>query len=308
MNEKRIIILSAVGMLTLVVTGGIVAMKLARPKTEAVAPAASLPSSSAPPATVPVKSSPALASAREPSQAAAQPVAEQRAELDRLRKENERLRREVTAMRDVQAKQTVAPAPAPTTSTPISGSAWLTRANASSDMLRGLRVYLLPSAIPRKLLVPRLVQERDKFLKSAAEHQERAKLPYAGDYAKKDAQRDSDAARKIDETVAKLQDQVDTKDAHALLKTLSRFNLPYLSFAAESVALASTRTGPDGKYAFTKLPQPLPPGTYYLFAEVDSSAMFVDWLIPITVGSDGQASAAETDLFNDNAATLHNSR
>ena len=201
------------------------------------------------------------------------------------------------------------PPPAPVNAT-ISGSSWITRNNGGSDLMRGMRVCVMPKKIdarPIVSLVSELVPQWEESVtvwegfakdedKSRKEHPEIYKD--SPNPVQEDLVRSQNNVQILRRFLQSAPTEMDTLDAYVLLNR--RYCTGQHRFdVLVPDAVAETKTNVEGRYAL----QNVPGGSYYLYAAVETSNILVEWMIPLNVTSNGPI---QIDLFNDNAATVQN--
>lgn len=194
---------------------------------------------------------------------------------------------------------------------------WLNRNNGSSDIQRGITLCLVPQTMTREQAAAvlsgalrmcrqdaeetkqKIDQENFDAEKRRKENPEIAKyIDGASDFETKQVSDDLQRASDIDAIIKALPAKIETVDVYALMKKESQYGMPYMSHGISSTVLYKARTGVDGKYAFANAV----PGDYMIWGEIDTKGLYADWLVPVTITAQPQS----VDLFNDNAATIHN--
>lgn len=286
---------------------------LTRPPSPVRQATAVLPTKSAPPITAPMVTQAATMPVRPPpaSKPAApvrQPSAAELLEAERTRaaaaqRENEELKRQLAKIEAERAKA----AERQQAATTVSGSAWLARNDGSSDLLRGLNLYLIPTKVPGDILGKNL-ESKALDAETVAEHEQaeadrNKKYDFMKDIVARH-QQSANASRakaeKIREAIAKTKDGMKTDEAYELVKQASRYGMPYFGSIARGAAIGEAKTDRDGRFSFTSVQA----GDYFVYGVIDTPALYVDWLLPVSVSG----KPVTIDVENGNASTLQNSR
>jgi hypothetical protein len=88
-------------------------------------------------------------------------------------------------------------------------------------------------------------------------------------------------------------------DGYNIMQQLSEYGMAYFRQVTPTLVISTTSSDVDGKWEL----RDLPPGDYFIYAIIDTRAMYVEWLIPVTVKS---ADPVKIDLHNDTAIHIHN--
>lgn len=223
------------------------------------------------------------------------------AELARLKTElaNER------ATREVPKTAVIAPV-----QPQVSGSAWLSRNDGSSDLLRGLEVSILPKVVRRDVVAACMEAKALEYERVAKDSSSHADY-YSGQGHHGAAQVFVDRAKQypriaasIREQIKSLSSQVLTDMAFSLAVSAAKDSLdfdgggaPAFSSVVSVHRISQVKTSADGKFVFPKIA----PGDYFLHAKVDTKAIFVEWVIPFKA-----AGEVQINLDNSNASFLQN--
>lgn len=218
---------------------------------------------------------------------ATRPLADSGAiELERLRAENARLRKQAATPQVVRPAAAV-PTPAPVRAIAISGSAWLTKVGGSSDLLRGLRVRLLPSNMPREQIIKVLKGNAARWRESQAKAEGHIKDAFdesgrriAEEVYGRHVREAKIGAATADAAQSSLPASMDVLEAYRLCCKTGEYGLTHFDDAVLAVSLVNVKTDVNGKYIVPDVA----PGQYYLQAEVDGGGHFIEWLIPVTAG------------------------
>ena len=198
----------------------------------------------------------------------------------------------------------------------VYGSAWLSRNNGSSDLMRGLHVDLLPTVLPQAVAAASLTGVADEWgnwikmsndelndeLQKDAEDK-RSQYPtqvYANAAVTtrkelKEYQNGQRAAQQAAAAVSRVGQDCSANFDQA--KSLSHFAPFSFGQAVRPVAIGTAVTDSDGKFFI----DPQPVGHYYLHAKLDTPTIFVEWVVPVTIGPD---SDTKVDLYNENSLVL----
>ena len=216
----------------------------------------------------------------------------------------------------------------PTTTMPeprlasLSGSAWLSRTDGSSDLLRGLPVCLFPAKVPARAVYEQFQGKLESWAQyanrlkqecSAMEARYRAMPDYPKYRTEYQECRGRTASVEFAiEALAKflnsLAGEPGITDIHkafgVILTILIKLDLPppeRMQFldAVSPLAVQRTTTGADGKYSFDSVRS----GDYVLYAVIDTKALCAEWLLANQVSPGG---AVLVDLSNQNTITLLN--
>jgi hypothetical protein len=194
------------------------------------------------------------------------------------------------------------PATPALTNITLLGSAWLVRGDASSNLLRGLHIYIIPSTIDAKVY--------RECLESIAAYNEGVggiqaagatdgTLPESSAAEGKDLEAKATVIRAL---AAKVTQPVSVEVAYRTMCDSHGTGRSWFNPAAIPGAVAACTTNADGKYSISAS---VMPGRYYLFASIETpgGALYVEWLVPLDVVQD---KSFAIDLDNDNAAQIDN--
>jgi hypothetical protein len=207
----------------------------------------------------------------------------------------QRERREQLALGGLGPQHAQAPhAEAPGGGASISGSAWLTRNDGSSDVLRGLRVYLLPPDVDAPQIRQTFEAARAVSLRHAQEVRQRLeKFPFMSEWEEEAAGHEK-VATEVSHHLRRVPRSMPVPQLYQQLRQWRMVASPLFGH----LAIASVRTGVDGTYKFEEVE----PGSYLVFAEINTRVMYVAWMIPVRIANQ----ALTMDLHNDNTAMIKN--
>jgi len=203
----------------------------------------------------------------------------------------------------------------------VHGGAWVTRKNGSSDLLRGLEVSLLNNTLVDPAIIRveyqkgigRLTEEHDsqmKEFKNAKDQndKEQSRLadygikPYRGleEHYKDCAGRLADRIASIRADEGKITSSEDLQSAYKRFAFANDYwGTTYFYACAATAVRQEVHADSEGKFTFTGVP----PGRYYVYALMNNSTSFIEWLVPINVAGGKEV---RCDLYNENAATIYN--
>jgi len=328
-SKRWIALLVAVPVLVVAIATAFILRSASRPmasdagNADVQANQAGLPASMPPPARPPgaISSTPAAA---QKSDASAD-------ELARMRTENAALRAEINRLGEKQTSSSIkstapagvvqtqpilgalkSPAPIVPATLPasftgsISGSSWISKDGVSSDIQRGLTISVIRGTATKAAVVQCLDVEIDYRLDSAKQNDATAAdlRKNAGpdfdpgkEYAD-DAARDRQVAADIRRAITQLPAQMGVNEAHKVIAFYAyNFRSNFDAVVASSL-VKRERTDADGKYTIDGISE----GDYFLYAEIHTPSLFVDWVVPVHVAA---GTTVKVDLFNDNAAVIN---
>jgi hypothetical protein len=192
----------------------------------------------------------------------------------------------------------------------ISGSVWLTNNDGSSNLLRGIGVYLLRNddvsagaVVERlKLKLPPMedllkLQRRLVELKKQTSSTDPIELKTAEQQAA-DLQVAVNLTRDFIRTAT---GRVNLKTAHDGAVLLAAPDPPDFGQYMSAATISAVNADVDGKYNVENVG----PGWHYIYAQFRTQSFFADWLLPVNVI---QGADIKLDLFNGNTAILINFR
>ena len=171
----------------------------------------------------------------------------------------------------------------------ITGSIWLTKNDANSQLMRGIRVCLLrPTA--RVAAVHRAFKATANDLAYEHEHERVDTTPAVPDLAVK--------MNLLRGSEANVVHDVSVDVVYAQLRATAPFSVPAFSGIIIDSLVTRVKSDVDGKYIFEGVQS----GSYFVYAEFSSKAMIVEWLIPVVV----ERAIVKLDVNNSNAASILN--
>ena len=185
----------------------------------------------------------------------------------------------------------------------ISGYSWIRRNDGSSELQRGLHIQLLPATVPisaindtLELTAKSLDKEYDRERKMAEETAKITESTPDLELANKFYGR---PAAQLRANESKQTGVYRTDDAYKFVREASgsSFGIPPFTHAANATKLQEAKTDVDGKFKLEKVPD----GNYFLYASINTPAVFVEWLVPVTVKGSDQS----VTLDNDNMSATH---
>ena len=206
----------------------------------------------------------------------------------------------------------------------VSGGAWSVRGGGSSDLLRGMQVYLLRADCSGTTIRQCYQHVADISKDTASDWRKEAKAyrerPDYNDYKdaadryEADAKAEDEYAATVIANAKNIPDRLDVLDAYRtvrhvvdsspLSKTVSiAFPLGdnFFGGVIQECAQNSAQVNIDGKFALHGVPR----GKYYLFAWRSTTSSGIEWLIPVDVNMSG---TINQDIFNDSAEWIWNKR
>jgi len=308
MNDKKIIVVSVIGMAVLLIGGITLVFKLtAKPAVVEALPVA------------------VASTANKNTAMTVQQKTEQQIALEKMNTVSS-----PSPPVAVQAAKPVRAPAAPAKPGTISGAAWLTKNDASSVLMRGMNVAAIAptvstgpiaqqaqSSIPgwqkdidgNRNLIDRynqMIKDDEQSIKEFANLGQSTVDSYksmiAGD--KKQIGELEEMIKKDQAKIASIQSlpqtlpaTMDVLDAYRLLKGCDMGG--FASFPKDFVSLVQTKTNVDGKYTLKDVPA----GNVYVIAFFGTSQAWADWMVPLTIKGGEEISL---DLQNDNAETIKN--
>lgn len=188
----------------------------------------------------------------------------------------------------------------------ISGAAFLSMSNGTSQILRGLEIHLLPATVRKAAITEALrgilkentyqAKQIEPFAKAR-----RSELAIATFAAYQEAVKSTERLLSLSDDA-----ELDMCDVYnvAYPKVEGRryvrkmSETTHWSDAARPQIVKTTNTSVDGKYTMS-----VHGGRYLLFARFSTQRQIVDWLIPIDIEKSGPISQ---DLYSGNAITIAN--
>jgi len=201
----------------------------------------------------------------------------------------------------------------------ISGGAWIVKGGGSSDLLRGMKVYLIKDECTGKSVRQCYQQAADEAKSSAefwrkAAKENREKPDEYGIYKKSADDYDADAnaldeyATAVIADAKKIPYRMGVRDAYRLVRHVANSE-PKYSIAGplgarfgdviKEVSQKTVQVNIDGKFSFDAVPG----GKHYLYAFWSTEFSSIEWLIPLDVK---ESVAISQDLFNDTAEIIWN--
>lgn len=188
----------------------------------------------------------------------------------------------------------------------VSGSAWVIRGNASSDLLRGLQIEIIKPNASRSAAARVIQAEVDAAELDAKNWRELADR-YRGDSFMQDSVRSDDdradearaRAQKLRAAISQLTGEMPVDELFRLCQRPPSGGVS-LNPVIEESAVARVTTDAEGKYSVEDLSN----GKYFIHAVFITELHAVQWLVPVTVSGND----VKIDLFNDNAVMIHNRR
>lgn len=206
----------------------------------------------------------------------------------------------------------------------ISGGAWSVKGGGASDLLRGMKVYLLKAECSGSPIRDYYRDAAEEARKSAARRRKQAqdyreKRDDHGIWREAAVENDTEAdeleayAKMVSAAGDKVPDRMDVRDAYRLMQTVHHSepsSKKYAIFAPLGARFGSVvkeglqktvQVNVDGKFSLDGVPG----GRSYLYAIWSTEFSSIEWLIPLDVKESGSISQ---DLFNDNAEIIWNKR
>lgn len=188
----------------------------------------------------------------------------------------------------------------------VHGGAWVTRKNGTSDLCRGLKVALLKD----KPVEPAEIREgyeseisffNDEYkLDSDSFNRERTQSYGSPEVYRDRADNDLKEIARLKAGMAEVKTAQDIPAAYIHFANAdSYFGGTNFVLYAAGHQLQTVNANSEGKFTFADVP----PGRYCLYAKMDNSISFIEWLVPVEVVSGREVNC---DLFNANASTIHN--
>ncbi len=211
----------------------------------------------------------------------------------------------------------------------ISGGAWLTRKSATSEIIRGLDVYVLRAQVEKKVLSKPLasIEKRALYYSDLWRKDEGRQIyGHATEVQLAEVIRNANSVANAARGFQQLSHDtpVELKQVYALVTAIDSFRerserwivgspelerlvrvkdaigTDLMPTVMESGALvAQAKTGIDGKYTVSSLPE----SDYCLYALYKTDLFLVEWLVKTSARGAG---GPEQDLSNDNASIIIN--
>ena len=204
----------------------------------------------------------------------------------------------------------------------VSGGAWVVKGAGNSDVLRGLKIYILKPECNAESVRACLLSIAETA-KSDAKGKRQTALEYRAkkdDFYDKQADKYEAEAAELDKCVAavnadaaKITTRMNTLDAYKLIlkadhssPLVKKYGLQMPlggSFAKvlTEVTEKTAQTNIEGKYTFDAIAG----GRHYVYAYWSTDISSIEWIIPITVKD---APTVSQDLFNENAEVIWNKK
>jgi len=211
----------------------------------------------------------------------------------------------------------------------VSGGAWIVKGGGSSDLLRGMKVYLLKPECGGTTIREYYKNAADSAKEIAllwrkAAKDDREKPDEYGIWKRSADEYDSKAdaldeyANTVTADAKKIADRMDVRDAYNLMRKAADSEpdgkqypivVPFPASAmplgagfghvVQECAQKTVQVNIDGKFLFDAVPR----GKYYIYAYWSTEFSSTEWLIPLNVKESG---AISQDLFNDTAEVIWN--
>jgi hypothetical protein len=201
----------------------------------------------------------------------------------------------------------------------VSGGAWIIKKTGSSDLLRGMKVYLLKPECSGTTVrqayevIADSAKSSAEFWHKDAQDNRNHQSDEFGIY-KEAADKDDAKAKSFEDysaiILAKMKNiplQMDVADAYKQMCDLEALapdsgteplGATFANVVKDSMLMTAQVTI-DGKYSFDNVRG----GAYYLYAFWETSYSNIEWLIPVEIKASG---AVSKDLFNDTANNIWN--
>jgi hypothetical protein len=205
------------------------------------------------------------------------------------------------------------PPPAAIPTLTISGAAWIMRENGDTVLQRGLRVQLLRPTVTSASVTETLQAAIPTWQKLAADYRDMAndvdkQIASFGDadgsWSKRKAE-ELNTAREYDSKVANFRSfiasapaELTLDSAYSIVSSASTDKRVSFEAIANASKVFEVKADADGKY----VTDGIPPGRYYVHASIDTTLMFVEWLVPVQI----EDKPVKLDLDNDNARVIQN--
>ena len=206
----------------------------------------------------------------------------------------------------------------------VSGGAWSVKGGGTSDLLRGMKVYLLKADCSGTTIRQYYQQAADNAKREAAFWREKAKeyreKPDEYGVWKKGADRYDADAKSLDEyataimkAAEKLPERMEVRDAYRLMRDVADSEPGSKKYSIraplgarfedviQECAQKTVQVNIDGKFSFDAVPG----GKYYLYAYWSTAFSSIEWLIPLNVK---ESATISQDLFNDTSEIIWNKR
>jgi DNA-directed RNA polymerase subunit RPC12/RpoP len=203
----------------------------------------------------------------------------------------------------------------------VKGGAWVTKKTGNSEVLRGLKVYLLKASANNGQLLTLLNTHLVDEEKALTDARNKVKWNEQYDTEHPDAKdnegiqagnkRDAALAKLIEALVSSRQNEIKTASQEPPTQAIDLKELYKQIPESPSVAVASlwgsiaaeqltddTHTGIDGTYEMT-----VTGDSFYLYAHYDTEYSVIEWFMPVKATEDGEI---KIDLQNSNAAFIRN--
>jgi GYF domain 2 len=204
----------------------------------------------------------------------------------------------------------------------ISGGAWTVKGGGSSDLLRGMKVYLLKPECSSASVKTYFLHSSDAakqssafWRKAAKENRERPDefgiFKKSADGYDADAEALDKYAGKVVADTKLIPERMELTDAYSLMRTITDSEPTNSKFATvrpigdgladvlRECAEKTTQVNIEGKFSF----EGIPGGRHFLYAYWSTEFSSIEWLIPLTVAD---SAAISQDLFNDTARIIWN--
>ncbi|MDE2104705.1 MAG: hypothetical protein KGL39_46140 [Patescibacteria group bacterium] len=241
----------------------------------------------------------------------------QEAEARRLAKEKHELAERAARLAQEAAREREEEATLARNSVTLSGGAWVEKKSGSSDVIRGLEVYLVPAKMPRSELTEALLQIKDTATSSLqvaetlagnpntnARHRFAAQTTVYGNFLKSvNSLLAADENFRIQTTtlyaMAVVSDMGDEDNLLPGERFSARSRFTEFEKAIGGVRHWKTITNIDGKYSLKDIPG----GHYMIYARHLTEYSLIEWLTPAELIKGPEVTV---DLFNQNAAIILN--
>ena len=205
----------------------------------------------------------------------------------------------------------------------VSGGAWIVKGGGSSDLLRGMKVYLLKADCTGTAVrgcygsaAGNAKQDAAFRRKSAEEYREKQDdygiYKKAADEAEADANELEEYAAATVQSAETIPDTLSVHDAYRLVQIIVNSSPGYRKYSivgplgarfrnvVDECAEKNTQVNIDGKFSFDAVSG----GRHYLYAFWSTAFSSIEWLVPLDVQ---QSATISRDLFNDTAEIISNS-